>query len=258
MVTKNPESDALERFKLLSKKMELSYLEFCPSLNNIIATGKSIDENNNTIPVSGLSSINNIKVLREIILAKRPHKTLEIGLAYGGSALAILASLQEIHKDNNFLHTAIDPFQKKSWKNSALTVLKAENLSQQFRFIEDFSYLSLPQLVKSKEKFYLIYVDGSHLFEDVFIDFYYSTLLLEKDGIILFDDCADSHVRKLIKFIKTNYSDLLGSFSLEKYTQKSFLKKIVNRLGYRQMEAFKRIGTPPRGAEAWNSKLKSF
>ncbi|NEO66544.1 MAG: class I SAM-dependent methyltransferase, partial [Moorea sp. SIO4G2] len=176
----------------------------------------------------------------------------------------ILASLQEINKDNNFLHTAIDPFQKKSWKNSALAVLDAENLSQRFRFIEEFSCFSLPQLVKSQEKFDIIYIDGSHLFENVFIDFYYSTLLLEKDGIIIFDDCANSHVSKLIKFIKTNYSDILARVSLNKYIKKSLVKKVANRLGYSQLEAFKIIGTPRTignptiTSAAWNSKLKSF
>lgn len=244
--------------------MQLSYLNFCPTLKKIIETGKTIDENHNTIPVSGLSSINNIKVLREIVIDKRPQKTLEIGLAYGGSALAILTSLKEVHQDKNFLHTAIDPYQKKNWKNSALAVLETENLSERFRFIEDFSCFSLPKLVQQSEKFDLIYVDGSHLFENVFIDFYYSTLLLEKDGIILFDDCANSHVSKLMKFIKTNYSNTLARVSLDKYIKKSILKKIANKLGYSQIEAFKiievprTIGNPVITAAAWNSKLKSF
>lgn len=43
-----------------------------------------------------------------------------------------------------------------------------------------------------------------------------------------------------------------------KYIQKSILKKVANRFGYSQLEAFQLIGTLPRGAQAWNSKLKSF
>ncbi|NJK39098.1 MAG: class I SAM-dependent methyltransferase [Oscillatoriales cyanobacterium RM2_1_1] len=235
--------------------MSTNFLDFSPRLKNIIETGKSIDENRNTIDVAGTSTINNLKVIRGLILDHSPRKTLEIGLAYGASALAILASLREVHPDNNYLHTAIDPFQKTAWKNSALVAIEEENLQENFRFLSDFSCFALPSLYKSEEKFDLVYIDGSHLFEDVLVDFYFVSRLLTLGGVILFDDCSDNHINKVIQFIKSNYRDFLVNFSTEKFTNKSFPKRLANQLGYRQIEAFRLIAYPPR---KWNAQFYKF
>ena len=59
----------------------------------------------------------------------------------------------------------------------------------------------LLRLVEKGEQFGLVYVDGSHIFEDVFVDAYFGSRLLAEQGIIAFDDCRDLHVLKVIKFI---------------------------------------------------------
>lgn len=62
-----------------------------------------------------------------------------------------------------------------------------------------------------------VYVDGSHLFEDVFIDFYYSCRLLKEEGYILFDDSTDEHVKKVLGFIRSNMKDHLQEIDLSPY-----------------------------------------
>jgi predicted O-methyltransferase YrrM len=231
-----------------------SNLDFCPRLKNIIKTGQTIDADGNIIPIRGMSTINNLQIIRGLILDSCPQKTLEIGLAFGGSALAILSTLQEVHTKKDFLHTAIDPYQSTAWKNSAITVITQEQLDKNFRFFEDYSSLVLPRLISEHEKFGLVYIDGSHLFEDVFVDFYFVVQLLEMNGFLIFDDCQNNHVRKVVQFIKNNYPHIL-SIKLMSLSSKPLLNKIANKFGYKQLEVFCKVGNFPRN---WKEKFKNF
>ncbi len=49
--------------------------------------------------------------LRDILIAERPSIVIEIGLAYGSSALAIAEALVAIGSDRS-RHVIIDPYQK--------------------------------------------------------------------------------------------------------------------------------------------------
>lgn len=231
-----------------------SNLDFCPRLKTIIKNGQTIDGDGNIIPIRGMSTINNLQIIRGLILDSCPKKTLEIGLAFGGSALAILSTLQEVHSKKDFLHTAIDPYQSTAWKNSAITVITQEQLDKNFRFFEDYSSLVLPRLISEHEKFGLVYIDGSHLFEDVFVDFYFVVQLLEMNGFLIFDDCQNNHVRKVVQFIKKNYFHIL-TIKLINFSSKPLLNKIANKFGYKQLEVFCKVGKPPRN---WKEKFKNF
>ncbi len=177
-------------------------------------------------------------------------------MAHGASALTILSTLREI-SPNGFLHTAIDPCQTTIWGGSSIQLINDEGYAKNFRFYEDYSAIVLANLVKEKEKFDFAYVDGSHLFENVFMDFYYTSILLNKDGIVLFDDCNNRHVAKVIKFINKNYFDILQPFNLKPFEdpQKDFQKKLGNLLGIRQLIGFRKISEPPR---QWNAKFRNF
>ena len=103
-------------------------------------------------------------------------------------------------------------------------------------------------LIKNKYKFDLIYIDGSHLFEGIFIDLYYSTILLNINGIVLFDDSVNQNTKKLISFLKNNYQLIYKEIDYNKYdnSQKSLKKILANSTGYRQIAGFKKISEPPR------------
>ena len=236
--------------------MNTDYLNFCPRLKKMIDTGTSVNSKGEKIKIAGTSTLNNIRIIREILREFKPIRTLEIGLAHGASALTILSTLREI-SPNGFLHTAIDPHQTTVWGGSSIRVINDEGYAENFRFYEDYSAIVLANLVKEKEKFDFAYVDGSHLFEDVFLDFYYTSILLNKDGIVLFDDCTDRHVAKVIKFINKNYSDIWEPLNIKPLgeQQKDFKKKLGNLLGIRQSIGFKKISEPPR---TWNVKFSNF
>lgn len=228
------------------------YLNFCPRLKEMLTSGRSIDRNGEIVEIGGTSTVNNIRVIREILLARKPSRTLEVGLGFGASALTILATLRE-NRVAGAMHTAIDPFQVTGlWRASGLRVVADEGHASCFRHLEEFSCFALPRLAAANESFDFIYVDGSHRFEDVFIDFYYASKILRVGGIVLFDDCIDRHVRKVIDFIHSNYSEILSPLDLAPYDggHKELRKRLANKLGVRQLFGFSKIAEPPRGYPA--------
>jgi hypothetical protein len=96
-------------------KKELSYLSFSPRLKTVLESGQTVSANGDPIKVHSASTIGNIRVLRELILLEGFSRTLEVGLAYGASALTILSSLREVSDGGGYHHAAIAPFQYKDW-----------------------------------------------------------------------------------------------------------------------------------------------
>jgi Methyltransferase domain len=116
----------------------------------------------------------------------------------------------------------------------------------------------LPKLVSEGQQIDLVYIDGSHLFEDVFVDFYFVSRLLSDGGVLLFDDCSDPHVRKILRFIQTNCMKSLVPYDLSAYRMdqgKSMRYMLGGLIGRRQLLAFQKIGHPER---AWDSVFVDF
>ena len=214
------------------QKNEFKFLEFSPILKRLYESKEVIDEEGKKHNIAGLSTINNIKLIRGIILKEKPSSTMEIGLAYGGSALTFLCTLKEINS-SDFTHIAIDPYQKKFFGNSAYKLIRESGLDKYFTLFQEKSYLEMGNLIKKECKFDLIYIDGSHLFEDIFLDLYFSTILLKINGIVLFDDSANPNTRKVLNFIRNNYKLIFEEINYKKYdtSKKSFKKSLANSFG---------------------------
>ena len=236
--------------------MNTEYLSFCPRLKEMVESGKSTDLDGQPIDIGGVSTLGNLRAIRELILRNKYTKTLEVGLAYGGSALTFLTTMKEVSGDN-FHHSAIDPFQRTDMGGASLRSISEEGFSDHFTFHEDYSCFVLADLARKEDRYDLIYVDGAHIFEDVFLDFYYCAKILKPGGIVLFDDCRDKHIIKVIKFIRNNYSDHLKEIDYKAIDdpEKPMVKKIGNALGVRQFCAFELVKDPPR---PWNAPFTNF
>jgi hypothetical protein len=113
-------------------------------------------------------------------------------------------------------------------------------------------------LVGERASYDIIYVDGSHLFEDVFVDFYYATRLLAQGGVMAFDDSSDPHVRKVVRFVSRNFHFAYRPLDLGPYRadRASGLRyRAAKALGRVQLTAFQKIGPATR---AWNSPYRDF
>ena len=179
------------------------------------------------------------------MLDLKPLRTLEIGLSFGASCLVLAASHRDVGHRPIGQHMALDPFQLGLWDNCGLNALEAAGLSGYVDFRPAFSSLELPKLLQEGSHFDLVYIDGSHLIEDVFVDAYFVMRLLSEGGIAAFDDSTNPHVRKVLRFIRTNCQQGLTEVDVGSYrpTETRTLKyQCAKILGKVQMTAFRRIG----------------
>ena len=232
---------------------------FCPELSNLFQTSSTVGRSGKKFTELGaLSTLNNLRVLRKLNLHFKPRRTLEIGMCFGGSCLLFTATHREMSSQPSHQHTALDPFQSKAWDDAGLLAVERAGLSGYLDFQPQFSSLALPRLLDRGEQFDLIYVDGSHIFEDVFVDAYFGSRLLSENGIIAFDDCRDPHVQKVIKFMRASLQSSLQELDLSPFRPdqgKSLKYKLARLSGQVQMTAFQRKGAVPR---PWNARFNDF
>jgi hypothetical protein len=246
---KNVLTDSMQTFE---------QFDFCKTLKEILKaqsvtgrTGKIFQK------LPALSTKNNLTILRSLMLEFQPKTTLEIGLSFGGSCLTLGATHRDLRHFPTKQHIAIDPFQKTVWDDVGKVLLEKESLLDYVEIIEDFSFNALPELLRKSKVFDLIYIDGSHLFEDVFIDFFYSDKLLRTSGLILFDDSSDANVRKVLNFIDYNLKDYYKKIDLTSYS--SGIKKTktiaANFFKRNQLTVYQKVAKTER---PWNSPFRNF
>jgi cephalosporin hydroxylase len=235
------------------------YLKFCPELQSLVRNRRVVGRTGKTFEGLGaLSSFNNLAVLRNLCLHLSPKRTLEIGLSFGGSALVFTSCHRDLGHSPARQHIAIDPFQKTVWDDCGLLMAEQAGLSAYLDFRSAFSCLELPTLIRDGQEIDIAYIDGSHLFEDVFLDFYYVSRLLNDGKLVLFDDSSNPHVRKVLRFIHTNNPKNFTLFDLGPYRAdqgRSFKYRIGGLMGIRQLVAFKKIGDSER---RWDSTFINF
>ena len=230
-------------------------LAFQPLLQQMIATGTTGDGGG---PISGASTVNNLIVLRNMHLATRASDTLEVGLAYGASALVFAQTHQDLGHAADGRHIAIDPFQTSDLDRAGLLALDKAGLRGFVTHAEDFSDQVLPALVPGQRRFGLIYIDGSHLFEDVFLDVHYCLQLLEVGGVMLLDDSSHPDVAKVVRFIRRNMGGLLEPVDLAPYRAdrgQSAKYRVGSALGRVQLTGFRKLAT---GRRRWDAVMAQF
>lgn len=140
------------------------------------------------------------KFLETTIRKLKYKNILEVGMAFGISAMFMTSALPSDGK-----LTSIDPFQMTQWSGYGVNLIKQIGLESKHELIEKKSYEALPELLKKKEKYDMIFIDGWHTFDYTLVDFFYSDLLLKVKGIIIIDDALHSGVAKCVRYIQSNY-----------------------------------------------------
>lgn len=209
------------------------------------------------IPVAGASTRNNLYTIARWFEEHRPRTSLEIGLATGASAL-VCAHAHHLRGDpHQGIHYAIDPFQSDLADAGLLQITEA-GLDNSFAHIRESSEIALPRFLSEGKKFDFIYIDGSHLFEHVFLDTFYCLRLLNDGGAVFFDDSTIRDVSKVLRFIRRNLSDMVRELDLTPYRPTEAVDWKYNAakaFRYVQLIAFSRLSDPERH---WNSKLTNF
>lgn len=173
-----------------------------PVLQEILRSGLARSDTGELIKVHSAVAFEEGKFLQQIIADRKPVLSLEVGLAFGISALFICEALSGTP---NVRHIICDPYQfNGSWRGSGLRNLKNAGYGELIEFHNQFSHLALPELESRGIKLDFAFVDGSHTFDYVLLDFFYIDRMLRPGGIIAFDDVGWPGVRKVCRFIVTN------------------------------------------------------
>lgn len=141
--------------------------------------------------------------LRDMLVAHGAHIVIEVGLAYGSSALAIGEALCSTG-EADVSHIVIDPFQATAYDNVGWDALNAAGLAAQTTFIGEASSVALARLAADGHTADAAFVDGSHRFHEVFVDLYFLRKLVRPGGLIILDDAAWPSVAAALRYFDLN------------------------------------------------------
>jgi len=160
------------------------------------------DANGAVYPLHSHTSLEQCEFLQGIIKEINAKTSLEVGLAYGVSALFICEALQ---KQEGARHYVIDPRQS-FWNDVGLKNLMDAGYEDLVDFRRDYSHNVLPELHRSGVTLDFAYVDTTKLFDVVLVDVYYIIRMLRLGGILVLDDCSFPSLRKLVRFLAVHPS----------------------------------------------------
>lgn len=177
-------------------------------LDRIRKARHSLDENGPTT-VRSVGDFNRVSVpyadanvLRDLLLAERARAVIEIGLAYGASALAIAEALVANGARDN-AHVIIDPHQDQ-FDDAGWRALVAAGLSDLCSLERTRSQLALPRLATEGLVADAAFVDGSNIFHNVFVDLCYLRELVRPGGLVILDDCDWPAVATAARYFEVN------------------------------------------------------
>jgi predicted O-methyltransferase YrrM len=142
-------------------------------------------------------------LLRDLLISEGVQTVVEIGLAYGSSALAIGEALVAVGSPHP-RHIVIDPFQRQGFANVGWDLLCSAGLNSIASLIVAPSSIALAQLVTDGVVADAAFVDGSHRFHEVFVDFYFLRKIVRPSGLIIVDDDSTPSVRTAVRYYERN------------------------------------------------------
>jgi predicted O-methyltransferase YrrM len=200
-----------------------------PVLDELYRTGKCVDLAGKERKVTGAVPREDALILQEMVRFVKAKTTLETGVAFGLSTLAICEALQEeapnakrqtpsglassggMPIDNRqstlateVKHYGVDPEQNTVHGGAALASLKRAGLDSVFELLEGPSHLMLPKLLEKGVVLDLAFIDGWHTFDGTLLDFFYIDKMLRPGGVVMLHDRSWPSKQKVIRFIRTH------------------------------------------------------
>jgi predicted O-methyltransferase YrrM len=155
--------------------------------------------------ITGAVTVNEGVRMARQILERGFVNTLETGVAFGLSTLAICLTLEEAGQSTS-VHFGVDPDQTAVHKGAALSLLQEHGVAHRFQLLEGCTHEVVPPLLAQGTKIDFAFVDGWHTFDYTLIDFFYIDKLLRPGGLVSFHDChygggLARSKRKVISFV---------------------------------------------------------
>ena len=196
-------TDLFEMFELPAGEQE-QILHAAGHIDRFYATRRSRNHRGEWIDVTASPVLPDVgRMLLLLVIAEEATSTLEVGFSFGMSASHILLGQRLLGGGR---HVAIDPFQhSEHYQGCGLMNVTTAHLAAGFRWLEQPSSQALPSLVHDGLELDLCFIDGSHLFGDIFVDAYYCDQLLRPHGVMVFDDAWLPATRTVAEIMRTNY-----------------------------------------------------
>jgi len=174
-------------------------------IDRLIHDGKVISRSDSSIHNVFPVAVNAAEgeALRSWVIKEKAAHTIEIGFAYGLATLYICEGLL-MNGDKAARHVVLDPYQAKSFKNCGLQSLDEAKVANMVEYYEEESQLALPRFVSEGRQFDFGFVDGSHLFDRVFLDLMYLGRLVRPGGVIFADDYQAQALQRAVSFCLKN------------------------------------------------------
>jgi predicted O-methyltransferase YrrM len=143
-------------------------------------------------------------VLRDLLVDDHARTVIEIGLAYGSSALAIGEALvlQGAGTEGS-THVVIDPYQH-TFGDAGWDAIVAAGLEGISTLLAERSQVALPRLAAEGFVADAAFVDGSHIFHRVFVDLAFLHEIVRPGGLIVLDDCQWPAVATAARYFEVN------------------------------------------------------
>lgn len=142
-------------------------------------------------------------LLRDLLISERVQTVVEVGLAYGSSALAVGEALVTVDSPQP-RHIVIDPFQQRAFSNVGWDLVCSAGLDSIARLMAIPSSIALSQLVSEGVHADAAFVDGSHRFHELFVDLYFLRKIVRPGGVIVVDDDWTPSVRTAVRYYERN------------------------------------------------------
>lgn len=141
--------------------------------------------------------------VRDLLRDEGVGTVVEIGLAYGGSALAIGEALLRTGSRNP-RHVVIDAFQFTAYDGVGWELLCSAGLDGIAELVTEPSQRFLPRLADAGFAADAAFVDGSHHFHNVFVDLHFLGEIVRPGGVVLLDDVWWPSVAAAVAYFETN------------------------------------------------------
>lgn len=172
-------------------------------LEDIYRTSECVDLGGRTRRITGGVPREDARVLQEVFAMGPVRTSLETGVAFGVSTVAICEMLKR-SGDPRVKHYGIDPHQHSEHGGVAIANLRRAGLEQYFELRETTSQLALPKLLEEGVKLDFAFIDGWHTFDYTLLDFFYIDKMLRPGGHLVLHDYDLPSKKKVVGFILTH------------------------------------------------------
>jgi len=168
-------------------------------ITDIISRGEVQTKDGRCLPLHSGTSLEQCRFIQQQMQAVHARTTLEVGLAYGLSAIAIC---DQLRSTPGSMHHVIDPYQNtRSWDGVGLENLRRAGLQSNYTFYERTAQSCLPWLADSGLVFDLAYIDAGKRLDDTLLYSHYILNMLRVGGRAIYDDASMPGVRQALRYL---------------------------------------------------------